>query len=206
MTWPSRTPQCAPCCQVTAPLTITAQNSGINDQIWPTNEQVTYEFPGNDLIAGKTLKVTWTDGGLRPDRKMAKMPAELDLPRSGSLFIGEEGNLVLAHVAGPRMYPLDNFKGFKYPKVQGVNHWHTWVDACLTGEKTSDGFHYAGPLAEAVQLGNVATRLATGPIDSRTGDPLEPKILEWDAKALRVTNLPEANPLLTKTYREGWAI
>ncbi len=190
-----------------APLTVTARNSGINRHIWPVNEEVEYVFPGNELTADKTLKVTWSDGGLRPDRKKARMPADLELPKSGSLFIGEEGNLVLAHVAGPRLYPTENFQGFKYPKEEGRNHWHVWVDACLEGKKTSDGFHYAGPLSETVQLGNVATRFCTrGPIDSRTGDPLNPVTLEWDAANLRFTNAPEADALLTKTYREGWAI
>jgi hypothetical protein len=81
------------------------------------------------------------------------------------------------------------------------------VDGCLNGTQTSDNFQYAGPLSETVQLGNVATRFCTdGPIDSRTGSPLEPKVLEWDAANLRFPNFPEADKLLTKTYREGWAI
>jgi predicted dehydrogenase len=190
-----------------APQTVTARNSGINGHIWPVNEEVEFIFPGNALTADKTLKVTWSDGGLRPDRKKARMPADLELPKSGSLFIGEEGTLVLAHVAGPRLYPLEKFQGFKYPKEEGRNHWHAWVDACLEGTKTSDGFQYAGPLSETVQLGNVATRFCTrGPIDSRTGDPLNPVVLEWDAINLRFPNAPDANALLTKTYREGWAI
>jgi len=189
-----------------APLTITARNSGINQHIWPTTEEVEYVFPGNELTTDKTLKVTWSDGGLRPDRKLAKMPDNLELPKSGSLFIGELGNMVLGHVAGPRLYPTEKFTGFKYSKEQGLSHWHVWVDACLSGSKTSDGFHYAGPLSETVQLGNVATRFCTGPIDSRTGDPLEPKILEWDAEKLSFKNFPEANSLLTKTYRKGWEI
>ncbi len=189
-----------------APLTVVAQNSGINRHIWPTSQRIEYVFPGNEMIAGKTLKVTWTDGGLKPDRKLAKMPPELDLPKSGSLFVGENGNLVLAHVAGPRLYPVEKFQGFKYPKEEGLSHWHVWIDACFKGEKTSDGFHYAGPLAETVQLGNVATRLAVGQIDQRTGRMEEPKIIEWDAGNLRIPNRPEAEPLLTKTYREGWAV
>lgn len=189
-----------------APIQITAENSGINEHIWPTTQQIEYLFPGNERIAGKTLKVTWTDGGLRPDRKLAQMPDNLDLPKSGSIFIGETGNLVLAHVAGPRLYPLDKFTGFQYPKEQGLSHWHRWVDACRGGEKTSDGFDYAGPLSETVQLGNVATRLAIGEIDQRTGRPLNPKTLEWDTQAFAFKNNPAADKLLTKTYRKGWAI
>lgn len=188
-----------------APISIEAENSGINRYIWPTNQTIRYVFPGNELTAGKTLNVTWTDGGLRPDRKLAKMPPELELPRSGSLFIGEEGNMVLAHVAGPRLYPVDKFQGYKYPKEQGLSHWHRWIDGCLANEKTSDGFHYAGPLAETVQLGNVATRIAVGSIDPRLGKQ-ESRLLEWDTENMKFPNMPEAERLLTKTYREGWEV
>ena len=190
-----------------APLTVEARNSGINRHIWPTSQRIEYVFPGNDLIAGDTLKVTWTDGGLRPERKTAKMPPELDLPKSGSLFIGTEGNLVLAHVAGPRLYPVEKFQGFSYPKEESFNHRHVWVEACLAGKPTSDGFHYAGPLSETVQLGNVATRLAMGgEIDRRTGAPVLSTLIEWDSAGFRIPNRPEAEPLLSKTYRPGWEI
>jgi hypothetical protein len=30
--------------------------------------------------------------------------------------------------------------------------------------------------------------------------------IEWDAAAMKVTNLPEANEFLTKTYRAGFGV
>jgi hypothetical protein len=63
----------------------------------------------------------------------------------------------------------------------------------MSGKQTSDGFHYAGPLSETVALGNIATRFPK-------------KTLEWDPTALRITNLPEANRFITKSYRKGWEI
>ena len=59
--------------------------------------------------------------------------------------------------------------------------------------KTTDGFHYAGPLAEAVQLGNVATRFAG-------------QKLEWDAARMKFPNFKAAEPFLTKEYRKGWKV
>jgi hypothetical protein len=115
------------------------------------------------------------------------------LPKAGSLFIGEEGTLVLPHIDMPRLYPADRFRDFKLPEETDLNHWHVWVDAVLAGTTTSDGFHYAGPLTEAVQLGNVAARLPG-------------RELHWDAEGLRVTNVAEANALLTKAYRAGWEV
>ncbi len=193
-----------------APLTIAADNSGINRQIWPVAETVKYVFPGTEYTAGPTINVTWSDGGLRPDRALARMPAELDLPRSGSLFIGEKGNLVLPHFAAPRLYPLDNYKEFAYPKdIKGLNHYHRWIDAIVDGTKTSDGFDYAGWLSEAAQLGNVATRLPRRPVKSNgrlTVSPEEVNVLEWDAENLKIKNNEAANALLTRSYRSGWEV
>ena len=192
--------------ELTAPTNITVKNSGINSHVWPVNETIKYTFPGTKYTSGE-IEVTWMDGGLKPDRKMAKMPPELDLPGSGSLFIGEEGTMVLAHVGGPRMYPLEKYKGFIYPKEVGLNHRHRWVDAILEGGKTSDGFDYAGPLTETVQLGNVATRFAAPDIDPVTGRMSDQvKSIQWDAENMKIPNLPEAEKYLTKTYREGWEI
>jgi predicted dehydrogenase len=193
-----------------APISVAAENSGINRHIWPSSETVRYVFPGNALTAEATLPVTWTDGGLRPERKLAQMPGDLELPRSGSLFLGERGNLVLAHVAGPRLYPLDIYRDFPVPKDEkGFNHWHVWIDAILAGNRTTDGFDYAGPLTETVLLGNVATRVTRRPTNRRLaerGKPDEPVTLLWDAERGRITNHDEANALLTKSYRRGWEI
>ncbi len=138
------------------------------------------------------------------------MPADVDLPRSGSLFIGEKGNMVLPHVGGPRLYPVENFTGFAYPKdIKGLNHYHRWVDAIVGGTKTTDGFDYAGWLSEAAQLGNIATRVTRRPVKSNgklTLDPQEMNILEWDSAKLRITNSAEANALLTRAYRPGWEV
>ena len=67
------------------------------------------------------------------------------------------------------------------------------MDGAIASTKTTDGFHYAGPLAEAVQLGNVATRVPG-------------ETLMWDAENLRITNSEAATKLLTKAYREGWKL
>ena len=63
----------------------------------------------------------------------------------------------------------------------------------LNNTKTSDGFEYAGPLTETVQLGNIAARLPG-------------QTLEWDPKALKIGNNADANALLTKNYRSGFGV
>jgi hypothetical protein len=101
--------------------------------------------------------------------------------------------MVLPHVGKPSLYPESKFSAFSMPTVAGTNHWHDWVDAALAGKKTTDGFDYAGPLSETVQLGNVAARLPG-------------QRLEWDTTALNVTNNEAAAKLLKKSYRAGFEV
>ena len=173
-------------------------------------QTIRYEFPGNELTAGPTLRVTWTDGGLRPERKPAKLPPDVELPKTGSLFIGEKGNMVLPHVSRPRFYPVENYQNFVYPEEgKELNHWHRWIDAIVDGTKTTAGFDYTGMLSETVQLGNVATRYCRAPKPKRGTNAQgarDVNVLKWDADQLRFTNSDEANALLTRTYRPGWEV
>lgn len=179
--------------EITAPQTILAENDGVNSFTWPNAETIRFVFPGTKWTTGKTLPVTWYDGGRQPDLAFAQMPSDKKLPSAGSLLIGEGGTLIIPHVAAPQLYPQEKFGSFVIEKVAGSSHYHAWVDAALGGPKTTDNFDYAGPLTEAVQLGNVATRC--------------PGVkLEWDAAALRIPNHPAADKLLTKQYRDGWEI
>jgi hypothetical protein len=176
-----------------APLTLQAENDGLNAFTWPNAETIKFVFPGTQWTTGKTLPITWYDGGRQPDLTLARMPEGGKLPSAGSLLIGEGGTLIIPHVAMPQLYPQDKFGTFEIQKVAGSSHYHAWVDAALGGPKTTDDFDYAGPLTEAVQLGNVATRF--------------PGVkLEWDAPGLRFKNHAEAGKLLTKNYRQGWEI
>jgi predicted dehydrogenase len=176
-----------------APTSIRAENDGANAHTWPTAETIRFLFPGTRWTTGPTLALTWYDGGRQPDLARAQMPAEKKLPNSGSLLIGEGGTLLIPHVAAPQLYPQEKFGSFLIEKIAGTSHYHAWVEAALGGPKTTDSFAYAGPLTEAVQLGNIATRCPGVP-------------LEWDAAALRIPNHPAADRLLTKQYRDGWKI
>jgi hypothetical protein len=59
-------------------------------------------------------------------------------------------------------------------------------------DRPSCPFSYAGPMTEAYLLGNIALKLN--------------RKIEYDAKAMRVTNCEEANQYLRREYREGWEL
>lgn len=171
------------------PISVRSEHTGMNDEVWPAQETLQYVLPGTEYTAGKTLPINWYDGGNRPNPLIAKLAPGQELPRSGSIFVGESGNLILPHVGMPFL----NRPGFEYEAEEGLNHYHGWVDGCLSGKQPSDGFEYGGHLTEAVQLGNVAAFF-----------PKEK--LEFDARALKITNQPKANPHLTRNYRRGFEI
>ena len=178
---------------IRSPVSIEAQNEGTTSEVWPGPETVTFEFPGTERTVDGTIKLIWRDGGLKPPKELAQMPEGTDLPGAGSIFIGEGGVMILPHVGKPWLYPQSKFANFAMPEVQGTSHWHDWVDAVIAGKKTTDGFEYAGPLSETVQLGNIAARLPGA------------KLL-WNADKMEINGHDKAASMLTKSYRPGFEV
>jgi predicted dehydrogenase len=177
---------------LTAPVTVRAESSPLNREVWYKWSVVGYEFPGTDLTTGKTLKLTWYDGeGKYPPRDRLGLAEGFKLPQAGSLLLGEKGSLLIPHVAAPRLLPEEAFKDYPAEKVPSVDHYVGWADACRGVGKTTSHFDYAGPLTETVLLGTVAIRVPG-------------ETLRWDAAGLTVSNSPAADALLRKAYRKGW--
>lgn len=177
---------------LTAPISVRSEGDGPNQWNWPLDCEVHYVFPGTTFTADKTLPLTWYDGSRRPPAAVRALLEGDELPGGGSIFAGTQGALVLPHVARPMLYPDKKFKDLKFPEVAEENHWGRYVEACLGGQRTTAGFDYSGPLAEAVLVGTVAVRL--------------PKTtLHWNASALAFTEA-EANLFIRRPYRSGWTV
>ena len=73
-----------------------------------------------------------------------------------------------------------------------IGHHREWTEAVKSRGPTTCNFDYSGKLIEHNLLGNVSYR---------TGQKLQ-----WDGEKLEVTNFPEANELIKRAYREGWAL
>ena len=178
--------------KLTSPEAIMADGPGCTADMHPVWEIIHYEFPGTEYTAGKTLRLTWYDGGRQPDASLVPLEGRR-LPEGGSIFIGEKGTMLLPHFSGPQLFPREKFRDYKRPKLPGRDHYVQWVNACLGKDQTSAGFDFAGPLTETVLLGVLAARYPG-------------KRLEWDAANLRVSNLPEANQHVRAAYRKGWEV
>jgi hypothetical protein len=138
--------------------------------------------------------VNWYDGDNRPPR-----PKELEenrrLPSEGGIYYGDDGVIMYQHMGSPRLIPESKMKGFKVPQQvfdRSVDHYQDWIRGCKGGPKPLSNFDYAGPLAEAILLGNVAA--------------LAGQKIEWDGPGMKAKNIREANKLLSRKYREGWAL
>jgi predicted dehydrogenase len=188
------------------PSSIRSELPGPNHYNWSLDVQVKYVFPGTKFTTD-TVSLTWYNGNVRPpedvlkavNRRLtpagAKFNPATDIDFQGSVLIGTEGVLYSQYDSGsvPLLYPTEKFKDFKLPEVTSDNHYLQYVEAVRGNGQTSTPFSYSGPLTEMVLLGCLATRF------SKTD-------LKWDTKALKVTNVEEANKYVKRTPRKGWEV
>jgi predicted dehydrogenase len=181
---------------LTAPLSVRSEGDAPNDHSWATDAICRYVFPRTPYTAGETVEVTWYDGVQRPPAHIQALALDdtaegSKLPDQGSIFRGTHGVMVLPHVSMPRL--LGEAKGHPVDAVAGEDHWFQFINAARGEGRTTANFDYAGPLTEAVLLGSVASRFPR-------------QTLDWDAKALKFTNVAKANQFVRRAYRHGWEI
>ena len=157
----------------------------------PEKNRVVYEFPGTKYTTSRLIW-KWYDGQYAPPDHQP-LGLKQPLPGQGSLFIGEQGKMLLPHVGSPILLPEKKFRDLTRPTPEPLNHYHQFVDACFGRTRTAANFGYAGPLTEALLLGVVANRFP----DQK---------LTWDAAKMRVTNIADANALIRRSYREGFEV
>jgi hypothetical protein len=208
---------------LTAPLTVRSEGPPPDGWNWAINAKIEYVFPGTAYTAEDTIKFNWYDGDNLPPPDILALVEETEVkpfvpseeepapsakvlarlrrrrrrglgsPEQGSIFVGTDGVMLLPHFSEPVLFPEKKFEDFEIPKIKSGNHWIEWVEACLGKGRTSTPFDYSGPLTETVLLGSVAVRFPH-------------TTLEWDAPALRFTNVAQANAHVRRAYRSGWAV
>jgi predicted dehydrogenase len=180
------------------PVSVEAQSSEVKPESAPVWSVITYNFRSP---SGQPLPLTWYDGGKKPAPELAK---QKELPSNGCIMIGTKDTLYVPSYWGPGSFvsgaktadfssiPQTLPRRSDAAKDNDLAHHQEWVAACKGEGKALSNFDYAGPMTEAVLLGNVALRAGTK--------------VEWDAKALKVTNHPDANRYVKSTYRKGWEL
>jgi predicted dehydrogenase len=177
---------------LTAPVSVRSEGGAPNEDSWGLDSQVRYIFPGTGFTT-ETLTLHWYDGDRRPPADVKELIGEGPLHDQGSIYLGTDGVLYSPYIARPVLLPAEKFADYELPEPGAENHYLQFVEACRGNGKTSAPFEYSGPLTESVLLGCLATRFPG-------------TTLEWDAAALRVTNVVEAARMVRRRYRKGWEV
>ena len=202
-----------------APTSVEAESEGTTEIAAPNWSKVTYQFPTSHL--GGPVTVVWYDGVSPKEGVYRNPPPErlwkADFPTADHVFrrfdllvVGEKGRMFFGRSRQDWVFKPEGLtRGFTQPPKtlprvagsgesaegamdQGGGPYREWIDAIRGKGPALSAFGQSGPFSEMVLLGNVALRAGR-------------KVL-WDAKALRVTNLPEAAPLVRRAYRRGWEL
>ncbi|MCM5662542.1 Gfo/Idh/MocA family protein [Galbibacter mesophilus] len=167
------------------------------------------------------VSLNWYDGGMRPEFPEHIQDSEtIGDGGGGSIFYGEKGVMITdTYSANPRIlnYYKDKVGAFPAQSLKRVENGHAgnFVEGCLTGSKTSSPFSYAGPLTEAVLMGNLAIRAFQYKKLNDEGERMSEwefeaspgrKRLLWDGENMKVTNFPIAERWIKREYREGWEL
>lgn len=163
----------------------------------------------------------WRDGGIQPERPVELGPDEIfGDGGNGVLFIGSKGKMLCdTYGKNPRLLPLSRNAEINVPATlarvpdQEAGHYTQWVDAAIAGYgkmEVSSDFSIAGPLTEALLMGNLAIRGFDIRKPNATGNgftyPGRYKKLLWDGPNMKITNFDEANQFVKREYRSGWTL
>ena len=180
----------------TLPASAEAKGDEFNSDVTPVLCESHFENPANDWRGA--IRTSWYQGGAMP--RSPNRAIDLNKIDHGVMFKGSKGFLI-ADFRSRILIPFGNSADLSYyaaPKAEDVTkpmgHFQKqWIDACKDpSKKTSCDFEYSGNMIEQMLLGLVAYRVG--------------KKLDYDGKAGKVTNVPEANELLGREYREGWTL
>lgn len=173
------------------------RTTGFNSDSFPSQSIIRLTFGAEN--GESELPVFWYSGGLQPERP-EELPEDQELPRTGTLYVGTNAKLLVAGDYGesPRIIPDEKRRELGRPEMliePSPGHAEEWFMACR-GEESWDfpksNFSYSGPFTEVVNLGVLAHQLKKG------------EKAHWDSRNLRVTDRPELNRFVNKTYRGGW--
>jgi hypothetical protein len=174
----------------------------VNTETYPLASMVTYHFPARGEMPA--LKLVWYDGGLRTPRP-EELEADREMGAQGHLIVGDRGK-ILSHRRdrGPGFFLIPRVRADQYgdpPQklARSIGHYKEWIEACKGGAPGGSNFDWAGPLTEAVVLGNIALR-------PELREELTTRKLLWDGVNMRFTNSETANRFLKREYRPGWTL
>ncbi len=178
-----------------SPSAVSAQTEGMTADSYPTSSIIRYEFPKKNSKDKKAVTtMIWYDGKNRPPQSLFGNDTVPKID-NGSLFVGTKGKLLIDHSGMPILLPKADFTNANLPTPylkRSPGHYLQWIEACKSGSPTGSPFRYAGPMTEAILLGNVAMRTK--------------RRIEWDAAKMICKKDEEATAMIKPEYRDGWVL
>ena len=200
------------------PISVVARTSGHDFDIFPTSSEIIFEYA--DTPTRKGFKFVWYDGEKFPSKETYESNGFTypdSRPGNGTLIMGTEGsrgpgnNRRKEGVTVPEVQYAP-----RYPDADGTiperqdedpRNMFELITAIKENKPElcfSNFVTQAGPLTEAMLLGNLAVWTASKP--EEWGE----KVL-WDAPNMRITNLadlktPGVADLIKPVYREGYTL
>jgi hypothetical protein len=174
-----------------------------NDVSFPSASTIRFKFAANG--SRQPIDIFWYDGSMKPPTPTEMEADDKELALEGMMFVGDKGKIVAGFRGeNPALVPEQKMREFRKAKnlpepsptrreQQRPQGTPEWLLALKEGRPTFGDFLLAQPISDAFNLANISLRLGG-------------KRLRWDAAAMKITNLPEANKYLTREYRQGWEL
>ena len=176
------------------PTSVETRSTPYNHQSYPMACVTDYVFAAKGTRPA--VKLTWYDGGFTPPKPVEMGEEELN-KGGGVLYIGSKGKLMHdTYGFNPRLLPKSLHESVgkppeTYARIK-TSHEMNWVDAIRGTQKTTSPFEYSARLTEIMLLG--VASLNAG------------KKIQYDGANMKITNVPDSDALLKRTYRTGWAL
>lgn len=178
------------------PTSATATGDEYNPEVTPVKMEMHLEHPANNWRG--PITVSWYQGGAMP--KAPSGWVDLNKVGHGAMFKGTKG-FIVCDFNGRMLIPYSDSADMTYykrrtaeeliPDMKGFQE--EWINAAKGDPaKTTCNFDYSGLMLEQMMLGMAAYRAG--------------KKLEYNGEKGVVTNDPDANQYLKRTYREGWTL
>lgn len=160
-----------------------------DDQQFPDTQYAVYEYPTDGKPAGRRKQLIF--------EQRIWSPYVQEGYENGAAFYGTDGILVIGHNVGWKLYgPRNTLIAERTGPADLAAHHTSFLDAVREhrhDQKLSADVFAGHRAATAVHLANIAARVG--------------RVLEFDAQQERVTNDPEADGLLRRSYRaDHWAV
>ncbi|MBE0424047.1 MAG: gfo/Idh/MocA family oxidoreductase, partial [Lutibacter sp.] len=188
----------------------------------PPSSRTQLKFPASEKNPCE-VKMTWTDGGLRPFHPEV-IPADHAMgdedSANGVMMIGDKGIMTCGtYGRNPKVYLnsgeiiIDNSEVQQEIVLPENGHQVLWTEACKDGfgskkhRELTSNFDFAGPLTESILMGNLALRSYNLRESKENGFnyPGRKKLL-WDGINMKITNFEPANQFVKREYRTGWSL